>query len=463
MKKAVLSLFLLCLFLQATAAIRLPGIIGDHMVLKQNSAVELWGWGAVNEKITVKPSWTTEEYNIAVNPAAKWSVTIPTPAAGGPYTIILQSSNSKKPVVINDVLIGEVWLCSGQSNMAANASSMKQADSASVYANNPQLRFFNLTRTTALYPQENCDGRWVVCNPEDMKRFSAIGYFFGERLQKALDRPVGLIHSAWGGTNIEVWMPRETVEAKPELKAAADKLKSFKTDRFREPGGLFNAMIYPLAPYTLSGVLWYQGESNVKTWEVYTESFTDMIGSWRQLFKAADLPFYYVQIAPYAKNEGETGILLREAQTKALKCPNTGMVVISDLVDDINDIHPQLKVEVAQRLTNMALVNTYGKTGIPCRSPLYKGMAIEKNKIRIFFDHADSGLISKNGAPSEFYIAGADGQFLSAQAKIEGSTVVVWNKTIKQPLNVRFGFSNAAMPNLFSKEGLPADAFRTDK
>jgi sialate O-acetylesterase len=228
------------------------------------------------------------------------------------------------------------------------------------------------------------------------------------------------------------------------------------------PGATYNAMIYPLTNYTIAGTIWYQGESNVGTAATYQRLFTSMIGAWRQSWNK-EFPFYFVQIAPFAGyGDSTSAAFLREAQTKSQSFPHTGMVITSDLVDNIKDIHPKLKKEVGWRLANYALAETYGKKNIAYKSPEFKTMKIEKDKIRIYFDHAENGLISKGGPPSEFYIAGSDGKFIPASAKIEGSTVLVWNKSIRQPVAVRFGFTSAAMPNLFSKEGLPVNTFRTD-
>jgi sialate O-acetylesterase len=338
---------------------------------------------------------------------------------------------------------------------------LKQSVDEMPNANNPNIRLFQVRRTTALYPQDDLRGGWVVCNPQDMQRFSAVGYFFGKELQQQLKVPVGLINASWGGTPAEVWTPSDVVRADTILKEAASKQKQSSGWPVL-PGYTYNAMIAPLIQFPIAGAIWYQGESNVGTWSGYQELLTSLIGSWRTAWQR-NFPFYFVQIAPFAKYGNQNvGALLREAQTRVLSYPNTGMVVTSDLVNNVNDIHPQLKKEVALRLANYALATTYGKTGISYKSPLYKSMKIEKDKIRIYFDNAEQGLISKDGAATEFYIAGGDQQFLPAQARIDGNTVVVWNATLKNPVAVRFGFSNAAMPNLFGKDGLPVNLFRTD-
>jgi sialate O-acetylesterase len=294
-----------------------------------------------------------------------------------------------------------------------------------------------------------------------MKGFSAAGYFFGKKLQEELNTGVGLINSSWGGTPAEVWTPKEFVENDAALVASAKREPAPGWPVY--PGLTYNAMIYPIENFNIAGAIWYQGESNTGAYASYQKLFTGMIGEWRKAWKK-EFPFYFVQIAPYA-GYGNKNIspLLREVQTKSLVYPKTGMVVIHDLVDNINDIHPKMKKEVGYRLANVALADTYGKQGIAYKSPSYKSMNIEKDKIRIYFDNAEGGLISKGGEPTEFYIAGEDKNFVSATAKISGNTVIINSKEVKNPVAVRFGFSNSAMPNLFSKtSNLPVNLFRTD-
>ena len=328
-------------------------------------------------------------------------------------------------------------------------------------ANNKSIRFFHIPRLTADYPQDDAKGNWVVCNPEDMKQFSLAGYFFGEKLQEVLSVPIGLIEANWGGTPAEVWTPKELIENNPVLKKAADSLKISNWWPVNI-GATFNAMIHPITNYTIAGVIWYQGESNVDAALSYNTLFTTMIESWRNAWHK-NFPFYFVQIAPFAGyGNNISGALLKEAQTKTLSLQNTGMVVIDDLVTDINDIHPKNKKDVGYRLANLALSETYNKKDIAYKFPMYKNMQVEKGKIRINFINADKGFISKGDTIKEFYIAGADKIFMSATAKIEGNSIVVWNKNIKTPLAVRFCFTNSSIPNLFSKEGLPVNIFRTD-
>ena len=458
MKKLFFLLLMVC-SLQAFADVRLPAIIGDHMVLQQNSTVKIWGWCDPQEKISLKTGWDTATYTATGGPDAKFSIQLKTPFAGGPYTISINGRNS---VVINDVLIGEVWLCSGQSNMEMSVSwGAKKYEPDVQAATNKSIRFFHIPHLTAQYPQDDLKAKWVVCNPEDMRRFSMVGYFFGQKLNQELGAPVGLINSSWGGTPAEVWTPQEAIVQNPELTEAATKLKEAAWWSVK-PGYNYNAMIHPFINYAVAGVLWYQGEANVQTYATYSHLLSTMITSWRKAW-GREFPFYFAQIAPFAGyGKDDASAFLREQQTKTLSVPNTGMVVTSDLVDNINDIHPQMKKEVGLRLANLALAEIYRKNIAGYKSPMYQGMKIEKGKIRLSFTNAEKGLVSKGGAPTEFYIAGADRKFVPASAKIVGNTVIVWNKEIKNPVAVRFGFTNAATPNLFNKEGLPVNLFRTD-
>jgi len=437
--------------------IRLPAVIGNNMVLQQRTAVSLWGWGGPGERITVSNSWSKSIDTTISTSDGRWKVNIQTPVAGGPYTITFKGQNS---ITLENVLIGEVWVCSGQSNMEWSAlNNNKQALEEAPNATNNQIRFFHIPRTTSEYPQDDCRASWKVCNPEDMKKFSSIGYFFGKKLNKELKVPVGLINTSWGGTPAEVWTPKDVIDDDKLLLEAANKIPENPWGPVTA-GKAYNAMVYPITNYSIAGAIWYQGETNTLTAYMYTRLLSSMIQSWRQAW-AIDFPFYYVQIAPYGYGTEYAGPLLREAQTK-VKLSKTNMVVISDLVDNVNDIHPQNKADVATRLANMALAQTYSLKSGPYKYPTYKNMTVDGDKIRIEFENVESGLMTKNGEPAEFTIAGDDKVFYKATAKIEGNAVVVMAKEVKKPVAVRFGFKNKSIPNLFSKEGLPVNLFRTD-
>lgn len=458
MKKIALLICLALLSICSFAKIFLPAVYSNHMVLQQQSKIKIWGWSEPAENITIKPSWDTTTYFTKATSGAKWETVINTPKAGGTFTITVKGNNNS--IIIEDVLIGEVWLASGQSNMEMNINwGMKYDDEVKNAANN-QIRFFYIPKSTSIFPLEDVRAEWVVCTAATMKNFSTAAYFFGKKINEQLNVPVGLISACWGGTPAEVWTPEDVVLNDKILKEAAAKLKTF--DWWPStPGYAYNAMIAPLTEFKIAGAIWYQGESNTETAATYQQLFTAMISAWRKKWNN-DFPFYFVQIAPYSYGTNNICALLREAQTKSTALEKTGMVVTSDLVDNINDIHPKLKKEVGERLANYALADNYGKTNIAFKSPVYKTMQVEKNKIRISFSDAEKGLMLKGTTATDFFIAGADKNFLPAMVKIEGNTVIVFNKDIKAPVAVRFGFSNTAMPNLFSADGLPVNLFRTD-
>ncbi|HTN05559.1 sialate O-acetylesterase [Agriterribacter sp.] len=451
----------------AFANIRLPAVLSDNMVLQQQSTVKLWGWSSPGEKIFITTSWSTMIDSTIASGDAKWNMAVKTPAAGGPYTITFKGSNT---VVLSNVMIGEVWVCSGQSNMEwSSLNGLPQIDAELPNSANINIRFFHIPKTTALTPQEDCAATWKECNPETLKGFSAVAYYFGKQLQQQLNVPVGLINTSWGGTPAEVWTPEQLVENDPELKAAAAKIGT--TNWWpNAPGRAYNAMIAPITSFNIAGAIWYQGESNAATASTYKQLMTTLIDSWRKDWKK-DFPFYYVQIAPFAYGNKNIGALLREAQAQTLTHPNTGMAVITDLVDDVKNIHPHNKKDVGARLAAWALAETYYKEDFPYKSPVYRNMEVNKNKVTVYFDNAPKGLIIKEGEKkaTEFYIAGDDQHFLPADVKIDGDHVILSNKQIKNPVAVRFAFSNTAIANIFSKEagpggqGLPVTPFRTDK
>lgn len=455
------NIFLLaCLFvvsINVFANVRLPAIIGSHMVLQQNSKITVWGWSDPSEKIKLKASWDTTTYAATGSWAAKWSIELQTPNAGGPYTISINGNNT---VLLEDVMVGEVWICSGQSNMEMNVNWKLPYNDEVAKATNTRIRFFYIPKTTSEYPQEDVKAKWVVCTPDEMKSFSAAGYFFGSKLQQKLNVPVGLISSNWGGTPAETWTPGELIQSDTSLKNAAAQLKQTQWWPVNA-GAAYNAMIYPIANYSIAGAIWYQGESNVGAASTYTQLFTTMIESWRKIWHK-DFPFYFAQIAPYAGyGDNSSSAFLREAQTKTLSLQNTGMILTSDLVDNIGDIHPKLKKEVGERFADLALSETYHQQNIAYKIPMYKNMQVEKSRIRIYLTNAEKGLMSK-GALSEFYISGEDKIFKPAEVKIEKNSIVVWSKDVPNPVAVRFGFRNGATLNLYNKEGVPVNLFRTD-
>jgi sialate O-acetylesterase len=462
MNKRLLLWTLLVIITSATelfAIVRLPPIISSNMVLQRNSQAMLWGWANPSERFIIISSWKPNADTVIAFNSGKWKAKISTPSAGGPFTITIKGRTNT--IVLENILIGEVWICSGQSNM--EMSNTKQIQDELPNAKNDNIRFFTVAKKTAEYPQDHAEGEWVSCNAETLKRFSAAGYFFGKKLNKDLNVPIGLIQSAWSGTPVELWEPTEVIDSDPVMKEAATKIRDV-TYRPNKPGLIYNAMIYPISNYSIAGVIWYQGEGNTARAYAYEKMFTGMIGAWRKQF-GSDFPFYYVQIAPYTYENTYEAALLMEQQTRSLSYPKTGMVVITDLVDNVKDQHPKNKLDVGLRLANIALAETY-KQNIPLpayKNPVYKKMEISKGKINLYFDNATNGFMVKNNEkPTEFFIAGSDQNFLPADVKIEKDRIAVHNKQVSDPVAVRFSFSNTGMSNVFNKEGLPIVPFRTD-
>jgi sialate O-acetylesterase len=463
MKKSIAAFLAVSFLVQsvaAFAAIRLPAVISSSMVLQQRSDARLWGWSEPGEKIFVTTSWNGRIDSVVASGNAVWEINVPTPAAGGPYTITLKGRNT---IVLEDILIGEVWVCSGQSNMEwSSDNNLKQIMDEMPNSFNSSIRLFYIPKTTATTPQDDCQGKWKVSSPEALPGFSAIAYFFGKKLQQQLKVPIGLISTSWGGTPAETWTPAETVTKETDLATAAKELKPSKWWPV-ESGLAYNAMIYPITRFSIAGAIWYQGESNTGTAATYKKLFSSMIQDWRNAWKK-EFPFYFVQIAPYTYGNNNIGALLREQQWQTLTAvPRTGMVVTTDLVDDIKNIHPNDKSSVANRLADWALMENYHKNVLAYQSPALTKTEINGDQVILSFDHAPNGLITKgNSKPTEFLIAGEDKVFVSADVKIEKDRLTVSSKQVKKPVAVRFGFSNTATPNLFSKEGLPVIPFRTD-
>ena len=453
------SVFLFtCLNVQAK--IWLPSILSDSMVLQQDSEATIWGWTTgVSEKISVTGSWNNEKVTVEAY-QGKWSLKLSTPKAGGPYTITIEGHEK---IVLSNVLVGEVWLCSGQSNMEwTPLHGLDNAEEEIANSSYPNIRFFSVPKHISKYPQDDSFGEWVESSSETMKNFSSVGYFFGRRLHKDLDVPVGLINSSWGGTNVEVWIPEEVIQKEQALVKSMDRINEVAWWP-RNEALAYNAMIHPLVNFEVAGSIWYQGESNRMNAEYYHQAFSMMINSWRKEWQK-DFPFYFVEIAPYDYGT-ETNLeaaLVREAQLKTSQTvSNTGMVVTND-IGNLKNIHPINKQEVGRRLALWALAKTYGVKDIAYSGPAFKSLKIKKNKAIVSFDFTGKGLEVKGKEVKEFYIAGVDKIFYAAKVKIDGSKVELKSKKVKKPVAVRFGFTDTALPNLYNSGGLPAAAFRTD-
>jgi len=461
MKKILLALTIIFIFsTNMFAKIILPSVFADNMVLQQNSDVAIWGWSDAGETVKIVTSWNSKDtVKVKADNSAAWKTTIRTIGAGGPHSIQILGNSG---VTLNNVMLGEVWVCSGQSNMEMNVNwKLINGEEEAAKANNPNIRIFHVQKIGAEYPQQTCNATWTLCTPETMRATSAVGYFFCRELQQKLNVPIGIIVSAWGGTPAEVWIEKSRIENNPELNKAK---YSEKFDWWPGTAGtLYNSMIYPFVPYGIAGAIWYQGESNCGNYQIYSQLMKTLIENWRADFKK-DFPFYLVQIAPYDYGEKGTSQYIREQEEMVSKTvPNTGMVVITDLVDNIKDIHPKDKLNVGKRLANYALTETYKQNVGAYKSPSYQSMQVEKGKVRLTFSDVLTGLKSTGKTPEKFLIAGDDQKFVPATAKMDGNTIVLSSKLVKVPVAVRFCFDNTTMPDVFSNEGLPLAPFRTDE
>jgi sialate O-acetylesterase len=448
----------------AQAAVRVPSLFGDNMVLQRESTVEIWGWADPGETVRISAGWMKAGASAVAGGDGVWRTTIVTGEAGGPWTMTIAGANR---IQLKNVMLGEVWVCSGQSNMEYTIAMLGGwsggfvADREDLVTRGyRQLRLFTVARDTSSVPLDTCTGGWLVPAPETVEHFSATAYFFGRELVRRLNVPVGLISSSWGGTPAEAWTPRGELGKRPELASYLDGPNRSKWWP-ATPGILFNAMIHPLLRYAIRGAIWYQGESNRNDARTYPLLMQTLITSWRTAWSRGDFPFYFTQIAPFAYQEPMSASLLREAQVKTLAVPNTGMAVTAD-IGDVNDIHPKNKQEVGRRLALWALARTYGVTLPAYSGPLYRSMKREGSSIRVSFDHAEGGLVALGGPLAEVEIAGPDRAFVSAQARIDGSTLLVSSPGVPDPAAVRFAFTNTAESRLGNHAGLPASPFRTD-
>lgn len=486
----VRSLALLSLLpLAAQAELQLPALFSDNAVLQQGIAVPVWGWADDGDVVTVqfrgqKVSTTTQ--------LGKWSLNLKKLKAGGPDTLTIATKS--QTLQFTNVLVGEVWVCSGQSNMEwpLHKSFQPEADIAS--ATNTQIRLFLVPKNKSDAPTTRIKAGWVVCSPDVIKWHSAVGYYFGRDLQQVRKVPVGLIETYWGGSPAEAWMSREALEMRPRfqreildnhtaaMKKHREATLAFEIEKAEaakagqkfdkagpwqpwKPSELYQGMIAPLIPYAIKGAIWYQGESNAGQAEQYRTLFADMIRNWRRDWGQGDFPFLAVQLAPWKpiveQPQESDWAELREAQwltTKTL--PNVGMAVITD-VGDPKDIHPTKKQPVGERLALAARAIAYGEK-IEFSGPLYRGMAVQGGKVVVSFDHVGKGLDARDGELQGFAICGEDKKFVWAKAEIVGDTVVVSSGEVMNPVAVRYGWADCPVVNLWNKDGLPASPFRTD-
>ncbi|GAA5118821.1 hypothetical protein JIN84_22600 [Luteolibacter yonseiensis] len=478
----------------------LPSVFSDHMVLQRGMAIPVWGRATAGAEVTA--TLAGKSATTKAGDDGTWKIELPSLDAGGPYQLKVSSGAATRD--FSDVLVGEVWLCSGQSNMDFTlAKTAKRSFSGATdwekevaAADHPQLRTFSAEWKMNEFPQRDVPGKWTICTPQTAGDFSAVAYYFGRGLQERLKVPVGLVTCAYGASTIESWIRGETLAAHPQFK---DLLKNFSTknrtfrddpkpfldygvalakfkggkapknpDPFQDqhnPYVLHNGMISPVVPYAIRGAIWYQGESNMNTRKLYADLQQSLIEDWRDLWGNPDLPFYFVQLAAHKTPSVEPGggqlTEMREAQAKSLAIPHTGMVVTTDIGDE-KDVHPRNKLDVGKRLARLALVKTYGMSG-ESSGPIFRESAVEGNRIRIRFDHTGGGLVAKGGTLGQFAIAGGDGKFVWADAAIEGDGVVVSSPSVSSPTQVRYAWGdNPAGANLYNTEDLPAAPFRTN-
>jgi sialate O-acetylesterase len=452
---------LACLQAQAARAdVKPNGLIADGMVLQRDMKVPLWGTADEGEKVTVK--FQDQEVSAAAKDG-KWEVQLDKLKAGGPFEMTIAGKNTLQ---LKNVLVGEVWIASGQSNMEMSVAGAANAKAAIEQSANPMIHLFTVPKKPAAEPQTDVQGKWEECGPDTVRGFSAVAYFFGKDLQKALGVPVGLIHTSWGGTVAEAWTSHGMLEAHPELKGLAKKYD--QAAAAKNPNGssvLFNGMIAPLVPYAIRGAIWYQGESNAGRAYQYRTLFPAMIRDWRHHWHEGPFPFLFVQLAPFQKIEKQpqesAWAELREAQLlTAMHIPETAMAVITDLGDE-KDIHPNRKAPVGGRLALAALALAHHRK-IEYSGPVYDGMKVEGDKVELSFKHVGSGLEAKGGRLEGFTIAGKDRKFVNAEAEARGDKVIVWSPQVREPVAVRYGWANYPVVNLYNKQGLPASPFRTD-
>lgn len=457
-------LLLVCAGAAAQPILRLPSVIGDHMVLQENTNAKIWGWAEPDNEVQIIASWSQDTIRTRSTGDTKWLASIQTPAASGKaHTLTVKTRRST--VVVKDILIGQVWLCGGQSNMNYSAAhGIADMREELTKPMNPSIRLFTVTRNSSSWYQEECEGQWQVCDARSAAWFSAVGYFFGKFLAQTLNQPVGLINASWGGSPIEPWIPKAELDKKPELKKSWSENRKSKGSYRYSPGSMYNAMIHPIVGFVPAGVIWYQGEANMGHAN-YAEAFSLLIDSWRSKF-GRELPFYFVQIAPYAKykNPGSAAAIReQQARVAALK-EKTGMVVVSDLVEDVQDIHPRRKQEVGRRLANWALAETYGIPQGKYRHASFASMKIKGQKAVIVFNDAEGGIHSDDKPVEALEICDASGVFHPARVMIDekDGSLIVWSDAVRKPHAVRYMFSNDGIGNLKDTAGLPVAPFRTD-
>ena len=446
------------------AAVQLPNVLSSNMVIQRDQPIRIWGWANPGEEVTVQLGDHSAKIKAGVD--RRWAVTLPAHPAGDPASIEVSASNK---ITLENILFGDVWVCSGQSNMQWPVTASNNPQEEIKNGDHPNIRLYYVPRRPSFRPLDDIDAKWQVCSPETVGGFSAVAYFFGRKLQQELDIPIGLINTSWGGTRIEPWTPPVGFDQVPAVKNIAAEVRQrneARPDKINQqiPGVLFNGMVDAIVPLKVKGAIWYQGESNRGEAMMYHEKMKALIAGWRSVWKDKDLPFIFVQLAPFRYRGDEYQLPeIWEAQLETIrKVPNTGMAVTTD-IGNVKDIHPRNKQEVGRRLALWALANTYGQDVVHS-GPIFKSLKADGGALRLTFDHAGGGLKANDEKPLTYFeVAGEDGKYREATAKIEGNEVVVSADGVTKPVSVRFAWHQEAEPNFVNKEGLPASPFRAEK
>ncbi|WP_158751983.1 sialate O-acetylesterase [Acidobacterium sp. S8] len=495
---SLFPVFVLLFSVAVNAEVRLPNVLSSHAVLQRNAPIHIWGWSDPGETITVR--FHDQTRTATATDLGKWSLWLAPEQAGGPYTLTAQGSgDSAAAVTLSDILIGDVWVASGQSNMEMplsgfpNSAVLKNGAQEIAQANLPTVRLLRIEKKSSYFPVSDINSTWTTCTPQTAADFSAVAYFFGREINSREHVPIGLIDSTWGGTPVDSWISLDRIGSDAglmpiyrswsiftdelsdrDLEIARDKREddaaakagqpkpkhSWHPDGLSwEPASLYNGMIAPLVPYTIKGAIWYQGETNSdpERAPMYARFFRAMIQDWRKQWGEGNFPFLYVQISNFSSPNENWGAV-RDAQRRTLSETDTAMAVTLD-VGDKDNVHPPDKQTVGGRLALAARALTYGEPQLEFSGPLYRTATVEGNAMRVWFDHAKDGLAAHGGQLDGFEIAGSDGKFLPAKAKIDGSSVLIEAQGVAHPAAVRYGWASWTDANLFNKEGLPASTF----
>ncbi len=466
--KIIIALLSLFTWSVANAEVKLEPIFSNNMILQQNSKVAIWGSSTSKKStLSVVGSWNNEVVKAKIDGNGNWIVALPTPSYGGPYTVIINDGDEK---VIENVLIGEVWIASGQSNMEMemagfNCQPVENSNRDIARSYDPMLRVLDVERTVSDTPQTTVDSNgWSEACSDAVAPLSATAYYFARTLRESLDIPIGILVSTWGGTSINSWVTPEFANSYQDV---IDREKKSSPRSQHYPGGLHNGMINPIAGYTAKGFIWYQGESDRYRYDTYAQKMLDLVTTWREIWGVDDMPFYFAQIAPFEYSVNNADDILspymREAMEAAVDViPNSAMISLSDAGLE-NCIHPSNKLVVGERFAYMALNRDYGQKSIIADYPKFKSIEITDNQLIVSFDNAETGLTTFGEALRDFEIAGEDGIFVEAEARIRGNTVILTSNQVPSPTQVQYGFKNWFKGNLYNIAGLPASSFRSNK